>query len=209
MQVTVIALVQYGGVTMPRDKSISHEKIVQAAKAEFAEYGYRDASMRRIGHRCGLTAAALYRHFESKEAMFEALVGPAVRDMDEWIEMRSADFGEQWKRAEIAMMTDLIYPRMEEYSMLINKSAGSGFENFLDELIDDQQQRMIPYIQELKSQGVCTRDISEEELHILLTAYCTALFEPIAHEYTYDQAVKYLATVEEFFKPGWESILGC
>lgn len=67
---------------MPRDKTLSHKKIIRAATEEFAEYGYEKASMRRIGKRCGLTAAALYRHFDSKEAMFDALVKPALSEAD-------------------------------------------------------------------------------------------------------------------------------
>ena len=75
---------------MPRDKSLSHEKIIRAAMDEFSEFGYDKASMRRIGQRCGLTAAALYRHFDSKESMFEALVEPAVTDMKKWLESHVA-----------------------------------------------------------------------------------------------------------------------
>ena len=46
---------------MPRDKTLSHSRIIRAATEEFSEYGYDKASMRRIGQKCGLTAAALYR----------------------------------------------------------------------------------------------------------------------------------------------------
>ena len=35
---------------MPIDKSENHKKIVAAAKREFLEFGYQDASMRRIAH---------------------------------------------------------------------------------------------------------------------------------------------------------------
>lgn len=33
---------------MPRDKTQSHNRIVEAAKKEFLEYGFTDASLRRI-----------------------------------------------------------------------------------------------------------------------------------------------------------------
>lgn len=47
---------------MPRDKTASHAKIMAAAREEFMEYGFGKASMRRIGERCGMTAAGIYRH---------------------------------------------------------------------------------------------------------------------------------------------------
>ena len=209
---------------MPRDKTLSHEKIIQAARDEFAEYGYDKASMRRIGNRCGLTAAARYRHFDNKEDMFDALVRPAIEDLREWISehvSRSenvikacAEFPDSiatkkiWNSTEIDMMRELIYPRMDEYAMLINKSRGSKYEKFLDDFVEFQQNMMVPQFKELKELGLKVKDISEEELHMVTMAYCTALFEPVVHNYTLEDAVSYLDTVEAFFMPGWKNLLG-
>ena len=211
-------------IDMPRDKTLSHEKIIRAARDEFSEYGYDKASMRRIGCRCGLTAAALYRHFDSKEDMFDALVRPAIEDLKEWINehiSRSEDAikacnelpgdeetSEIWGYTEIDMMRELIYPRMEEYAVLVNKSHGSKYENFLSDFVDDQLKRMIPQFKELKKLGLDVKDISDGELHMVTTAYCTALFEPVAHNYSFEDAVSYLDTVEAFFMPGWKNLLG-
>jgi AcrR family transcriptional regulator len=209
---------------MPRDKSLSHEKIIRAAMDEFSEFGYDKASMRRIGQRCGLTAAALYRHFDSKEAMFEALVEPAVTDMKKWLEAHAdapedavrsaadikggADPEMMWNRIELDMMRELIYPRMDEFSMIINKAKGSKYEDFLNELVTDHQERLMPHLRILREAGYKVKDISEDELHMLITAYCSALFEPVAHGYSLENALKYLSTVEEFFMPGWKNLMG-
>ncbi len=209
---------------MPRDKTLSHEKIIQAARDEFSEYGFEKASMRRIGKRCGLSAAALYRHFDSKEDMFEALVRPALEDLNEWISVHigrsekairacnelsdERTTQEIWDSTEIDMMREVIYPRMEEYSMLINRSHGSKYENFLNDFVENQLKMMTPQITELKEMGFDVKDISEDELHIVTTAYCTALFEPVVHSYSPEEAVRYLDTVEAFFMPGWKNLLG-
>jgi AcrR family transcriptional regulator len=220
-----VILASFGALTdMPRDKTLSHEKIIRAARDEFSEYGYDKASMRRIGSRCGLTAAALYRHFDSKEDMFDALVGPALEDLKVWINEHVSRSEEAiracteipdnkstkaiWDSTEIDMMRELIYPRMEEYSMLINRSHGSKYENFLNDLVEDQLKRMMPQLKELKKLGLDVKDISEEELHMVTTAYCTALFEPVVHNYSLEDAVRYLETVEAFFMPGWKNLMG-
>jgi len=209
---------------MPRDKALSHERIIRAARDEFSEYGFDKASMRRIGKRCGLTAAAIYRHFDSKEAVFDALVRPALEDLREWINEhvgRSLDAiracndlpggrktREIWDSTEIDMMRELIYPRMEEYAMLINKSHGSKYENFLDDFVEYQVKMMAPQLKELRQLGLDVKDISEREIHMLTTAYCTALFEPVVHNYSLEDAVRFLDTVEVFFMPGWKNLLG-
>ena len=59
---------------MPRDKTRSHQKVLEAAREEFMEYGYENASMRRIGQRCDMTAAGLYRHCKDMAGLFGELV---------------------------------------------------------------------------------------------------------------------------------------
>ena len=220
-----VILASFGAVTdMPRDKTLSHEKIIRAARDEFAEYGYNKASMRRIGNRCGLTAAALYRHFDSKEDMFDALVRPALEDLKEWINEHVSrseeaikacnelpgdkETREIWDSTQIDMMRELIYPRMEEFSMLVNKSHGSKYENFLNDFVEYQVKMMAPQFKELGHLGLDVKDISEKELHMVTTAYCTALFEPVVHNYSIEDASRYLDAVEAFFMPGWKNLLG-
>jgi len=41
-----------------------------------------------------------------------------------------------------------------------------------------------------------------------LTAYITALFEPVVHSYSYEEAMSALNTLEEFFLPGWKQLMG-
>jgi AcrR family transcriptional regulator len=48
---------------------------VDRACGLFARSGFRDVSMREIAGECGVTEAALYRHFPSKEQIWSAVVG--------------------------------------------------------------------------------------------------------------------------------------
>ena len=50
------------------------EQIFQAAVAEFQEKGFRDASMDRVSARAGASKRTVYKHFESKEKLFQELV---------------------------------------------------------------------------------------------------------------------------------------
>ena len=49
---------------MPRDGTETYEKILPAAKEEFLEKGFEQASMREIASRAGISAAGIYRHFK-------------------------------------------------------------------------------------------------------------------------------------------------
>ncbi|MBQ3394105.1 MAG: TetR/AcrR family transcriptional regulator [Oscillospiraceae bacterium] len=201
---------------MPRDKTASHELVMKARREEFTQYGFKDASMRRIGERAGMTAAGLYRHFRNKEDMFEELVRPAIDDINGWLESHrkrsylSMENGGEgiWSDSEIDMMRDLIYPRKEEYSLLLNCAKGSRHENFLHDMVTEQQKHMMEALAHLENMGYPVHPISEKGLHLLLTAYTSALFEPVIHDYTYEEALRCLEAVESFFLPGWEALIG-
>lgn len=52
----------------------TRERILEAALDAFAERGYAATSVRQIGERVGVSAAAIYAHFEGKQAILDELV---------------------------------------------------------------------------------------------------------------------------------------
>lgn len=203
---------------MPRDKTLSHEKVKKAVKEEFLEKGYEEASIRSIGARAGMTSAGLYRHYADKEAMFNSMVEPLIESIKEWtrkhtnkkyalLECNVPDnelFGENF----VDMVKEVILPRRDEFILLISRSAGTKYENFIHDYVEDNQKEFMEAISYLKEKGYETAELGEEELHMLLSAYLTACFEPIIHDYDDTKVIKYLNTVQEFFMPGWLKIMG-
>ena len=53
-------------------------RILDAARAEFTERTYAGTTIRHIAEKAGITTAALYYHFASKEALLDAVVEPAI-----------------------------------------------------------------------------------------------------------------------------------
>ena len=201
---------------MPRDKTANHIKIIAAAKLEFMEMGFDKSSMRSIAERCGMTAAGIYRHCVDKADLFDQIVAPAVDRINVWLDAHVARYVDavhheeriQWRDSEIDMMREIIYPNMEEYHLLLAKSRGSKYEHFLHDLTKGQQAQLLQYMPMLKAQGYAVRDITPKELHLLLSAYTTALFEPVIHNYSVEEALRCLTTVEAFFVPGWKQLFG-
>lgn len=56
------------------------ERILQAARAEFAERGFEGATIRTIARRAGVHASLVMQHHGSKAALFSAAVELSVRD---------------------------------------------------------------------------------------------------------------------------------
>lgn len=57
------------------------ERILDAAREEFAERGFAAARLEDVAKRVGISRAALYLAFDSKEAMFRALVSEVITEV--------------------------------------------------------------------------------------------------------------------------------
>ncbi|MCR5103314.1 MAG: TetR/AcrR family transcriptional regulator [Eubacterium sp.] len=203
---------------MPRDKTLSHIKVNRAIKEEFLEKGFEAASIRSIGARAGMTSAGLYRHYADKEAMYSAMVDPLIEEMRKWTRRHTEKkyslidknaggvdlFGESF----VDLIREVILPRRDEFILLMTCSAGTKYENFIHEYVQSNQKEFLEAIRYLKDNGYPTIDVDEEEVHMLLSAYLTACFEPIIHGVDESKIDKYLNTIQEFFMPGWLKIMG-
>ncbi len=203
---------------MPRDKTLSHEKVKKAIKEEFLEKGFEEASIRSIGARAGMTSAGLYRHYADKEAMFNAMVEPLIESIKNWTVRHTnkkyslVDDGvlndELFGETFVDMIKEIILPRRDEFILLMSRSGGTKYENFIHDYVEENQKYFLEAIRYLKEKGYSAAELSEEEFHMLLSAYLTACFEPIIHDYDDVKVEKYLNTVQEFFMPGWMKIMG-
>ncbi|MEM7566423.1 MAG: TetR/AcrR family transcriptional regulator [Pseudomonadota bacterium] len=61
-------------VRAKRRKDARPSEILQAAMAEFAAHGFADTSLGAIAARAGIARATIYLYFDSKDALFDALV---------------------------------------------------------------------------------------------------------------------------------------
>lgn len=206
---------------MPRDKTASHDKIVAAAMREFQEKGFEQASMKAVADAVGMTSAALYRHFTSKQDMFAAMVQPAVDMLNVWKDkhiassyamLKQEDLESMWNfendSNDARMVLDVMYQQPEAFYLLLCCSAGTPYESFAHDMTEQATDRMMSFLQECRAQGYPARDVQRDEMHMLVSAYCAALIQPIEHGYDRADAERYLKAIIDFFTPGWRMITG-
>lgn len=63
------------------------EQILEAAVQEFQERGFAGASMDRISERANVSKRTVYNHFESKEALFKAIVELIFDEISETLDV--------------------------------------------------------------------------------------------------------------------------
>lgn len=203
---------------MIRDKSAHHEKIIAAAREEFMEYGFADASMRRIAAAAGMSAAGLYKHFPGKEEMFAALVEPAFQGMmalyrrEEAAQRDAALSGSltgQWENGSDARLTvSYVYNHLDAFRLLVCKSAGTRYESFLHDFAEVEEKTIHEMLDLMEQNGTKLNSVRPEELHLLITANVNAVFQVVEHGFTREEAMHYADTLDLFFGKAWQAVFG-
>ncbi|GLF99335.1 TetR/AcrR family transcriptional regulator [Streptomyces yaizuensis] len=68
---------------MARDTAVTRQKLLGAARQEFAALGVAGARVDRIAERAGVNKERVYGHFGSKEGLFAATVSAAMDELTE------------------------------------------------------------------------------------------------------------------------------
>lgn len=98
-------------------------RILAAAKTEFLEKGFRNASLRTIVKLAGVTTGAFYGYYSNKEALFSALVEPhAAAIMGKFMQVQD----------HFAQLPD------EEQMQQMGMESGACFDWMIDYLYSDQ-----------------------------------------------------------------------
>ncbi|MBR1771925.1 MAG: TetR/AcrR family transcriptional regulator [Lachnospiraceae bacterium] len=206
---------------MARDKTESHIRIVEAARKEFLEYGYNDASMRRIAANANIQVSGLYKHFANKEEMFASLVAPVIDgfyalyhriEKDYFDGVGQADAGDShydWvSQNEAVRAMEYIYDNLDGFNLLILKSQGTKYEDFIHEVAKLEEEVTLRYMDELRKKGYAVKKIDSVEFHLLTTSYIESFFQPLTHGLDREKALHYAATLEEFYEPAWKAWFG-
>lgn len=204
---------------MPKDKTQTLKKIIPSAKKEFLEKGFAGASMRSIAKGAGMSAAGLYAHFENKEAMFEALVSPVYTEFIEqyraegnrhYQQLKEHGMEPMWdaSRQTMGRFIEFIYGHLDEFRLLISCSEQTAYEHFTHTLIDLDVDMTIRYLQYAKELGFPVNECSRQELHIIVNAQFSCIFEMVLHEIPKPEALRMAERFSGFFSAGWRDFLG-
>ena len=91
---------------------------------------------------------------------------------------------------------------------MINHAAGSGYEHFLDDLVEEEVSQSLAYLDAMRERGLACASPSHDDLHALVSAEYYAFFEIVRHDTSKEDAVARIKLIVDFFRPGWENLFG-
>lgn len=192
-------------------------RILAVAKEEFLSKSYEQVSLRDVCNKAGVTTGAFYNRYQNKDELFEALVTPALSLMEEFSDQRESesyshmdanDLIAIWKLTPQtqAWIVQMLYDNYDEFRILLCHAEGSQHTNFLHDFVDDASNRSFRFIEEAYRRGLASYLIDREELHMLLTAYWSTMFEPLIHGLSREKALEHSEMVAKLFN--WTEVLG-
>lgn len=194
------------------------QKIMAEGKKEFLENGFKDASLRKIVKCAGVTTGAFYGYFPDKKALFEALVLPAVSDLEKLFldvhrsfealpnsvkQDRVFDYSIPYMKELISF----IYEHFDEFKLLVTCAEGTAYSDFINGLVDMEVDSTISFIHATRNDALLAGRITKELMHIISSAYFTAIFEIVVHNMPREAADRYVENLNHFFTAGWKTIL--
>lgn len=198
------------------DKSID-PLLLESARAEFLKHGFQNASLKEICQRAGVTTGALYKRYKGKEELFEALVAPTVADLNQIIAEKRltspASISDEalikaWDMDEEYMLWwfEFLYQRHDGFVLLLRCSETSAYSNFAHDWVEVMTQTTFDYYKEAVRRKLAQNDIGQKELHVLLSAFWTTIYEPFIHDFTWEEIVRHSHIVCLLFD--WYKVLG-
>lgn len=204
---------------MINEESTTLENILAAGKEEFLEKGFKSSSLRNIVKKAGVTTGAFYGYFSGKEALFAALVEEHAKAIMNIFmsaqenfeklpeEEKSGHMGVE-SRTSLNAIVDYIYAHFDEFKLLICKSEGTCYENFVHNMVEIEVEKTFDFIDVLKRQGFKVPHMERAVCHMIVSGMFKGIFELIEHDMKRENAKKYVASFQDFYIAGWSKILG-
>ena len=195
------------------------EKIQEAALAEFLDKGFQGASLRQIVKNAGVTTGAFYGYYSSKEALFNALVEPHAaalmrRFMEAQITFAELPEDEQPENMGresgecVHWIVEYICRHREPVKLLLCKAEGTSYEHFVHNMVEVEVEYTLRYMEVLRRLGREIPELSQSLCHIIASGMFNGIFEVAIHDMPYEQAVRDVDQLREFYTAGWLKLMG-
>ena len=195
------------------------DRIIAAAKQEFLDKGYVDASLRTIAAAADTSTNSIYVRFGDKEGLFSAIVEPALSEMLEQFIRIQERFHQMTPSEQAAQMpkysdggtselVDYMYEHLDEFRLLLDASYGTRFHNFVDELVRIEVEYTYKYMEAVGYPEKFGDALTEKLLHIVTTSRFESLFEIIRHGMSREEATKYIELLSRYHRTGFFTIFG-
>lgn len=199
--------------TVPEETKM---KLLESAVAEFAEYGFQKASLRRICANAGVTTGALYFFFQDKEDLFQNVISPVT---DRLLSVLQAHYQAELAGtvtpaddalADIQAGTDILevyYSNKVIGSIILNHRSHPAVCAFFDQITTLMDQQTASLLKKINIDVPADTIFNDCTVHWISHLQIDAVMHILGHDFDEDQAKEQLEIMIHFLRAGFLSML--
>ena len=189
---------------MAKQKPGVSDRVLECAKEEFLSKGFLDASLRTIAQEAGTSTGSIYTRFGDKEGLFRAIVEPVVDEFRAMFREIQESFHQLDGETQPAEMGR--YTARQQVHLVAGGVHGTRFACFLDELVDIEVEYTYRYMEVIGCESVKSGQVTEEFIHIIVTAYFNGMFEVVRHNMDRAAAHRYVKMLNDYHMAGFGTV---
>ncbi len=120
-------------------------------------------------------------------------------------ETQQAEMGRYTARHQMDLL-DYIYDHFDVFRLLLDGAHGTRFACFLDELVDIEVEYTYRYMEVIGCESVKSGQVTEEFIHIIVTAYFNGMFEVVRHNMDRAAAHRYVKMLNDYHMAGFGTV---
>ena len=134
------------------------------------------------------------KDFLAEEPGIEIVEPPATKHMGQYTARHQEE------------MLDYIYDHFDVFRLLLDGAHGTRFSCFLDELVDIEVEYTYKYMEVIGCESVKSGLVTEEFIHIIVTAYFNGMFEVVRHNMDRAAAHRYVKMLNRYHMAGFSTV---
>ena len=189
------------------------DNILEVARTEFLEKGYRAVGLREIVKKAGVTTGAFYGYFKNKEELFTALVGEEYNHLLNLYRDMIISFGKishedqianihEYAKTLMTRLSEYIFQHREAFKLILCSSEGTEYNNLIHELAKLDVEATHEFL------NLSRQKINDKLEHMLTSGMFATFFELIIHDVPEEESDEYIDQMLAFYIGGWKSVLG-
>lgn len=194
------------------------EKLLSSAKTEFMEKGYAKASLRKICANASVTTGALYFFFKDKEDVFRSIVENPLRELLEIVQEHFDEHAELFSAPDaythtagdhedfVQLLIHHLYANRDAFLLLLTKSQGTTFENFVDDVVEMMEQGYRTMAEHMAEKTPGTK-VNSYMLHWMTHMNIGAFVHLLTHEPEEQMALQHMQKIMEYLISGWIDLI--
>lgn len=189
---------------MRKEEQDTRELLLEAGRREFLEKGFEKASLRKICEKAGVTTGAVYFFFENKEDLFCQIVEPALAQMGKLeAELSSTELNDISAGPDMdKRLMEFLWNHNEEAQLLLERSAGTRYANFKNEIFSQMEQKFSLFFQKYGNMGD-----DKNLIHILVEMRIRGCMELINGGYSMEEMLRLTELIGCYADGGFRSLM--